>query len=292
MAHSSPAPSSFSKPTRSARAQAASNDSDTSSLTNFKTPTSPSSNSSISSPPNRATSSPSATTIKPSIASAAHLSAASSSSSNVSPDGRADSTPYRVTLTENYRSTPNILRVATQVIAQNEVSSDFPNKVLAATHPEGERIRIAELSNEDEEAVWVASELERLHRAGTAWRDFAILYRQHNHRDRLAKELAVRNIPFVISRLSILEHPLVRDVLAYLRLINKPFDDIAAARVLAAPAWHLEPVDLVRLAERTRKKRTSIYDTLQSPQVRLAVRCVARRAGQASSSSSPSSARL
>jgi DNA helicase-2/ATP-dependent DNA helicase PcrA len=177
-----------------------------------------------------------------------------------------DSTKYRVTLTENYRSTPNILRVATQVIAQNEVSSDFPNKVLSATHPEGERIRIAELSNEDEEATWVAGELERLHRAGTPWRDFAILYRQHNHRDRLAKELAERNIPFVISRLSILEHPLVRDVLAYLRLINKPFDDIAAARVLAAPAWHLEPVDLVRLAERTRKKRTSIYDTLQSPQ--------------------------
>ncbi|HEY4906483.1 MAG TPA: ATP-dependent DNA helicase, partial [Candidatus Acidoferrum sp.] len=177
-----------------------------------------------------------------------------------------DSTKYRVTLTENYRSTPNILRVATQVIAQNEVSSDFPNKVLSATHPEGERIRIAELSNEDEEATWVASELERLHRAGTPWRDFAILYRQHNHRDRLAKELAERNIPFVISRLSILEHPLVRDVLAYLRVINKPFDDIAAARVLAAPAWHLEPVDLVRLAERTRKKRTSIYDTLQSPQ--------------------------
>jgi DNA helicase-2/ATP-dependent DNA helicase PcrA len=177
-----------------------------------------------------------------------------------------DSTKYRVTLTENYRSTPNILRVATQVIAQNEVSSDFPNKVLAPTHPEGERIRIAELANEDEEATWVASELERLHRAGTPWRDFAILYRQHNHRDRLAKELAERKIPFVISRLSILEHPLVRDVLAYLRLINKPFDDIACARVLGAPAWHLEPVDLVRLAERTRKKRTSIFDVLQSPQ--------------------------
>ena len=177
-----------------------------------------------------------------------------------------DSSKFRVTLTENYRSTPNILRVATQVIAQNEVSSDFPNKVLSPTHPEGERIRIAELSNEDEEATWVAGELERLHRAGTPWRDFAILYRQHNHRDRLVKELAERKIPFVISRLSILEHPLVRDVLAYLRLINKPFDDIACARVLGAPAWHLHPVDLVRLAERTRKKRTSIFDILQSPQ--------------------------
>jgi DNA helicase-2/ATP-dependent DNA helicase PcrA len=181
-----------------------------------------------------------------------------------------DSTPYRVTLTENYRSTPNILRVATQVIAQNEVSSDFPNKVLSPTHPEGERIRVVELATEDEEALWVANELERLHRAGTPWRDFGVLYRQHAHRDRLVEELSRRKIPFVITRLSILEHPLVRDVLAYLRLIAKPYDDIACARVLAAPAWHLEPVDLVRLAERTRKKRgTSLYDALQSPQSEL-----------------------
>jgi DNA helicase-2/ATP-dependent DNA helicase PcrA len=181
-----------------------------------------------------------------------------------------DSTPFRVTLTENYRSTPNILRVATQVIAQNEVSADFPNKVLAPTRPEGERIRVVELTTEDEEALWVTNELERLHRAGNPWRDFAVLYRQHAHRDRLVEELSLRKIPFVITRLSILEHPLVRDVLAYLRLIAKPYDDIACARVLAAPAWHLEPVDLVRLAERTRKKRgTSLYDALQSPQSEL-----------------------
>jgi DNA helicase II / ATP-dependent DNA helicase PcrA len=181
-----------------------------------------------------------------------------------------DSTRFRVTLTENYRSTPNILRVATQVIAQNEVSADFPNKVLSPTREEGERIRVVELATEDEEALWVANELERLHRAGNPWRDFAVLYRQHAHRDRLVEELSLRNIPFVITRLSILEHSLVRDVLAYLRLIAKPYDDIACARVLAAPAWHLEPVDLVRLAERTRKKRgTSLYDALQSPQSEL-----------------------
>jgi DNA helicase-2/ATP-dependent DNA helicase PcrA len=181
-----------------------------------------------------------------------------------------DSTPFRVTLTENYRSTPNILRLATQVIAQNEVSADFPTKVLSSTVAEGERIRVVELAIEDDEALWVTSELERLRRAGNPWRDFAVLYRQHAHRDRLVEELSRRKIPFVITRLSILEHPLVRDVLAYLRLIAKPYDDIACARVLAAPAWHLGPVDLVRLAERTRNKRgTSLYDALQSPQSEL-----------------------
>jgi DNA helicase-2/ATP-dependent DNA helicase PcrA len=177
---------------------------------------------------------------------------------------------FRVALTENYRSTPNILRVATQVIAQNEVSADFPKKALFAMRPEGERIRIAELETQEDEAHWVASELERLHGAGHPWRDFAVLYRQHAHRDLLVEELSRRKIPFVIARLSILEHPLVRDVLAYLRLIVKPFDDIAWARVLAAPAWQLEAADLVRLAERAGKKRgTSVYDLLQAPQSQL-----------------------
>jgi DNA helicase II / ATP-dependent DNA helicase PcrA len=181
-----------------------------------------------------------------------------------------DSTPYRVALTENYRSSPNILRVATQVIGMNEVSSEFPKKILQANKPDGEKIRIVELEGPEEEAAWVAGELERLHRAGRRWRDFAVLYRQHAHRDQLVEELSQRKIPFVISKLSILEHPLVRDVLSYLHLIATPFDDIACARVLSAPAWHLTAEDLVRLAERARKKRgKAIYDMLQTPQTQL-----------------------
>jgi DNA helicase-2/ATP-dependent DNA helicase PcrA len=177
-----------------------------------------------------------------------------------------DSTKFRVSLTENYRSTPNILRVATQVIGQNAVSADFPKKVLSTHKPESEKIRIVELATPEDEARWVAGELERIHKAGRRWRDFAVLYRAHNHRDDLVRELARRKIPFVISRLSILEHPLVKDVLAYLCLIATPYDDIAIARVLAAPAWQLAPADLVRFAERARKERTRIYDVLQSQQ--------------------------
>jgi DNA helicase-2/ATP-dependent DNA helicase PcrA len=182
-----------------------------------------------------------------------------------------DSGPFCVALTENYRSTPNILRVATQVIAQNEVSADFPKKILQASKSEGERIRIAEIDSAEGESRWVADELERLHAAGHRWHDFAVLYRQHAHRDHLVEELSRKKIPFVISKLSILEHPLVRDVLAYLRVIATPYDDIACARVLSAPAWHLKPVDLIRIAERAGKSRgTALYDTLQSPQGELA----------------------
>ena len=181
-----------------------------------------------------------------------------------------DSSPFRVSLTENYRSTPNILRVATQVIAQNTVSADFPKKFLTATRKEGEKIRIVELEDEESEAAWVASELGRIHSAGRKWSDFAVLYRQHAHRDELVPELVRRKIPFVISRLSILDHPLVKDVIAYLRLIALPYDDIACARVLSTPAWRFEAPDLVRLSERSRKEKKSIYDVLQIRQAQLA----------------------
>ena len=180
-----------------------------------------------------------------------------------------DSTKLRVLLQENYRSTPNILRVATQAISHNETSADFPKKVLHASKADGERVRIVELASKEEEASWVAREIERSHRAGRRWRDFAVLYRQHAHRDLLVEELSRRKIPFVISNLSILDHPLVRDVLAYLRLIAQPYDDVACVRVLAAPAWDLEAPDIVRLAERARKERKAIYDVLQLPQGEL-----------------------
>jgi DNA helicase II / ATP-dependent DNA helicase PcrA len=181
-----------------------------------------------------------------------------------------DSTPFRVALTENYRSTPNILRVATQAIGMNEISPEFPKKVLQPNKTEGEKIRVVELEAPEEEAAWIADELERLHGAGRCWRDFAVLYRQHVHRDHLVEELSRRKIPFVISKLSILEHPLVRDVLAYLHLIARPYDDISCVRVLSAPAWHFTPEDLVRLAERAAKNRgTPLYDILQAPQAEL-----------------------
>lgn len=181
-----------------------------------------------------------------------------------------DSTRFRVSLVENYRSTPNILRVATQVIAQNTVSADFPKKVLSANKEESEKIRVVELDNEHDEARWIVSELLRMRAAGRKWRELAILYRQHAHRHELVEELCRHKIPFVISRLSILDHPLVKDVLAYLHLIDSPANDIACVRVLAAPAWSLEPGDLVRLAERARKEKKALYEMLQGPQGQLA----------------------
>ena len=166
-------------------------------------------------------------------------------------------------LTQNYRSTERVLRVANQVISLNEKSDLFPKKNLTSSKPLGEKVRIVELISAAQEARWVAGEIARLHAAKAEWRSFAVLYRSHTHRNLLVQELSKRRIPFVIRNLSILENTLVRDLIAYLRLIAAPSDDVAAARVLAMPGWNFTPGDLVRLAERAGTTRgNALWDDL------------------------------
>ncbi len=167
----------------------------------------------------------------------------------------AEAKRFLVSLSQNYRSTRRILRVAGQAISHNEKSQLLPPKKLTTEQPDGERIRIAEFATPEEEAQWIAMEIERLHAAGSEWRKFAVLYRKHTHRERLLVALRSRRIPFVIKNLSILTSTIVRDLVAYVRAIATPSDNVAAARVLAVPYWGLEPRDLLRLAERAEKNR-------------------------------------
>jgi DNA helicase-2/ATP-dependent DNA helicase PcrA len=168
-------------------------------------------------------------------------------------------------LTRNYRSTERVLRVANQVISLNEKSELFPKKTLSASKPAGEKVRIVELTTATHESNWVSDEISRLHAAGADWRTFAVLYRSHTHRNLLVRELSKRRIPFVIRNLSILENTLVKDLIAYLRLIAALSDDVACGRVLAMPGWRFAPSDLVRLAERAAKNRgSSLWDALNT----------------------------
>ncbi len=173
-------------------------------------------------------------------------------------------------LAENYRSTKRILNVAHAVIRHNEQSPLLPDGRLHTENHEGEKIRVVEFGRPQEEAHWVASEIERLHEAGARWGSMAALYRMHTHRDLLVGALQRRGIPFVIRQFSILSNTLVRDLLAWLRLIGQPSDNVACARVLAAPYWGLEPRDLVRLAERAEKnRRRPLWDEVDAAQREL-----------------------
>ncbi|MGD0908725.1 MAG: ATP-dependent DNA helicase [Candidatus Acidiferrales bacterium] len=170
-------------------------------------------------------------------------------------------------LTLNYRSSGRILRVAGQAIRHNEKPTNIPEYPLTAVREDGDKVRIVTHPTNIAEAQWVAGEIDRLHRAGAKWRSFAVLYRSHAHRDMLVEILKERKIPFVIKNLSILSHRLVRDLVSYLRLIDRLSDDVACARVLSMPAWGLDPADLVRLAERAAKaKHASLWDTMLAAQ--------------------------
>ena len=172
---------------------------------------------------------------------------------------------YLVSLARNYRSTQRILNVAHAVIVNNEQSPLLPQNKLATENREGDKIRVVEFGSPEEEAHWVAGEIERLHEAGAKWRSMAVLYRKHAHRAQLLDALRRREIPFVIKNFSILSSTLVRDLLAWLRVIGDPGDNVACARVLAAPYWGLEPRDLVRLAERAEKNhRRPLSDEVPS----------------------------
>jgi len=179
----------------------------------------------------------------------------------------AEAKNFLVSLARNYRSTQRILNVAHAVIENNEQSPLLPSSKLETEHREGERVRVVEFGTPEEEAHWAASEIDRLHEAGAKWRDMAVLYRKHSHRAQLLEALRRRGIPFAIKNFSILSSTLVRDLLAWLRLIGQPSENVACARVLAAPYWGLEPRDLVRLAERADKNhRRPLADEAESAQ--------------------------
>src|SRR5260370_20429318 len=76
------------------------------------------------------------------------------------------------------------------------------------------------------------------------WSDFAVLYRQHSHRDELVHELAERGIPFSIEGLDVLDTPEVRDVLACLSAAVSPNDAASLFRVAALPQICIHPMEL------------------------------------------------
>ena len=171
---------------------------------------------------------------------------------------------FLVSLSQNYRSTQRILRVAGELIQHNEKSPLLPKKNLVTENREGEKVRIAEFATPAEEAHWVAEEIERLHERGLSWKSFAVLYRKHTHRTDLLAALRRKEIPFVIRKFSILTSTLVKDLFAWLRIIEKRGDNVAFARVLGAPYWGLEPKDLVRVAERAAKNKRSLSDEVEA----------------------------
>jgi DNA helicase-2/ATP-dependent DNA helicase PcrA len=133
-------------------------------------------------------------------------------------------------LETNYRSTPEILSLANAVIAGNP--RQYP-KTLVAIRPPGGKPALVSLADGDEQARFVAQRLLELRDEGRSLRDCAVLYRAHYQALELQLELTRRDVPYAIrSGVRFFEQAHVKDVLAHLRLVHNPSDELAWRRVL------------------------------------------------------------
>ena len=94
------------------------------------------------------------------------------------------------------------------------------------------------------------------------WSDFAVLYRQHNHRDELVHELAERGIPFSIEGLDVLHTPEVRDVVACLTAAVAPNEAASLFRVAALPQFRIEPTELRAAMRAVRRQELDLRTVL------------------------------
>ncbi|MFZ5989881.1 MAG: DNA helicase PcrA [Bacillota bacterium] len=168
-----------------------------------------------------------------------------------------------IKLEQNYRSTQTILDAANSVIKNN---FGRKNKSLWTDNQSGDRIKCRECSNEHEEAYFVASEIKRLSTANDRpYKDFAILYRI-NAMSRVLEEMLMKEgISYkIFGGLKFYDRKEIKDVIAYLRLIQNPSDNISLKRIINEPKRGIGNTT-VDTAERIANLReASIYSIVSS----------------------------
>lgn len=150
-----------------------------------------------------------------------------------------------VLLEENYRSDQTILDSAQAVIEKNVFRTE---KNLWTKKKEGEKIRIVETETEEDEAAFVANEIERLLKQGGAPEKVGVLYRTNAQSRALEGALVERGVPYkTIGSVRFYDRREVKDIIAYLRLLANPADALALARVANVPPRGIGRVTLERL---------------------------------------------
>ncbi len=138
-----------------------------------------------------------------------------------------------VKLERNYRSTAHILEAANAVVRHNLRREP---KHLYTEGGAGELIGVYRATDEQDEGRWIASEIERLHRRGLSYDDVAVFYRT-NAQSRTIEDMFLRaGVPYkIVGGTRFFDRAEVRDVMAYLRLVVNPADDVSARRVVNVP---------------------------------------------------------
>ncbi len=151
-----------------------------------------------------------------------------------------------VTLEQNYRSTQAILDAASAVVERNP--SRKPKR-LWTDRLGGEKITVARLPDDETEAGYLCRALREHVRAGRAYRDFAVLYRTNAQSRALEERLRNDGVPYVIvGGLRFYERKEIKDVVAYLRVIANPADEVSLKRIINVPARGIGTTALERIS--------------------------------------------
>lgn len=151
-----------------------------------------------------------------------------------------------VLLEENYRSTKTVLQAANEVIENNR--NRRPKK-LWTQNAEGDKITYYKASDENDEAIYVAGQIDQLVRSGKTYKDFAVLYRTNAQSRTIEEALLKSNIPYtMVGGTKFYSRKEIRDVISYLNLIANPSDNISFERVVNEPKRGVGPgtVDKIR----------------------------------------------
>ena len=167
-----------------------------------------------------------------------------------------------VLLEQNYRSTRTILRAAGQVISHN---AQRKVKELWTENPKGLPIAVADALNEQDEAIFVVNAIERLAKEESRrYGDCAVMYRT-NAQSRPLEEAFLRyGIPYrLVGATRFYERREVKDVLAYLRLVHNPYDDVSLLRVINLPSRGIGQRTLDELSRWAGEQGLPLYPALQ-----------------------------
>jgi len=159
-------------------------------------------------------------------------------------------------LEQNYRSTPDILDFANDIISKN---SGHPILKLFTKQPSGEEIAIKELQNEEEESLFVVSEIERLQTKYT-YKDIAVLYRINAQSRSLEEALLQYSIPYMlVGGTRFYERKEIKDILSYLRLVVNPENEVAKERIqkLGKRRWEEFVSSFSQIQAEAKKKDSS-----------------------------------
>ncbi len=164
-----------------------------------------------------------------------------------------------VSLDQNFRSTKKIVQCADQLISHNR----RPHRgKLITENPDGAAVRLLLFENADSEADGIAAEIAARVKAGErTFSDFAIFYRVNALSRLFETALSRHQVPFqVAAGYSFYERAEVRDLVAYLRLIENHADDSAMERIVNRPARGIGNTSLLKLRNHAQKHGVSLYE--------------------------------